>query len=121
MVVVASACGGAQERVDPTPSEAPSATGGASEPDAGAAERACFTGTLEMGVCELFDRATEPLSVLSAHCARAGGTWRLDGCPSEGRVGACVGEGRRAVYYGHGLTTEQLAEACAREGHVFAP
>jgi hypothetical protein len=117
LLVVASACGGAQERA----SEPATATEEPAETDAGAAQRACFTGTAEMGVCELFDEATEPLSVLSAHCARAGGTWRVDGCPTEGRVGSCAGEGRRAVYYGHGLTSEQLAEACAREGHTFAP
>ena len=83
-------------------------------------ERACFTGSADNGVCELFSAATEPLSALAAHCREARGMWVIE-CPPEGRVGTCSGDGRRAVYYGPSIGDVELRRACEAEGHVFGP
>lgn len=105
------ACGGAQpEAVVTTPA--------AEEPIA--EERACFSGTTDNGVCEIFSAALEPLPALASHCIAAHGHW-LEECPAEGRVGSCAGEGRRAFYYGVGLGSAQLRQACEAEGHSFSP
>jgi len=98
----------------------PASTVEVHEEEAAPIERACFTGTADNGVCEIFSAALEPLGPLASHCRDAGGQW-LDACPSEGRVGTCSGEGRRAIYYGVGLGIDALQHACEAEGHAFAP
>ncbi len=90
------------------------------EQSAAPIERACFTGTADNGVCEIFSAALEPLGPLASHCREASGQW-LETCPTAGRVGTCSGEGRRAIYYGVGLGIDALQHACEAEGHTFAP
>lgn len=114
VVLVVAACGASQREpvVAPPPSiveEAPAAI-----------ERACFSGTLDNGVCEIFSAALEPLPALATHCRAAGGQW-LDACPTDGRVGECSGEGRRAIYYGGALGEDALRSACESDGHTFTP
>lgn len=114
-------CGGARTPpADPPPAPAPAPTAEAPTPDAAPLERACFTGSTENGVCEVFSAALEPLPALSAHCREAGGQW-LETCPAAGRVGTCSGDGRRATYYGGALGPDAVRAACEREGHVFVP
>jgi len=98
-----------------TAAPAPSATMPAS-----ATERACFSGTTDNGVCEIFSAALEPLGALAAHCREAHGQWLVE-CPIEGRVGTCSGDGRRAVYYGASIGPVEARRACEAEGHAFAP
>lgn len=106
------ACGGAQPPPDPPPTSAPPPV---------AQERACFRGTTENGVCEVFSAAREPLPPLASSCRAAGGQW-LEACPEVGRVGSCTGqEGAHAIYYGVGIGSEALQQACEAEGHTFAP
>lgn len=111
-----AACGGAHSPPPATTTEPDAGTPAAPAP----IERACFTGSTANGVCEIFDGSLEPLTALSQHCQSAGGTW-LDACPAAGRVGTCSGDGRRAVYYGTGLTPETVRDACEHEGHTFVP
>jgi hypothetical protein len=110
VVVVLVACGGAPPPTSTAPEvEAETAT-----------ERACFSGTTENGVCEIFSAALEPLGPLAAHCREARGQWLVE-CPIEGRVGTCEGEGRRAVYYGASIGAIEARRACEAEGHAFTP
>lgn len=109
---VLSACGSAQPApvVGSPPTIAPAAR-----------ERACFSGTTDNGVCQVFSAAREPLPALASSCRTAGGRW-ITSCPDEGRVGSCTGaDGAHAIYYGLGLGSDALRSACEAEGHTFAP
>ena len=109
------ACGG--------PQAAPTTTTSQTESVPAATERACFTGSIDNGVCHVFSAAREPLSLVAAHCRATGGRW-LETCPTEGRVGTCTGaEGDRATYYGLGLGVDATRHACEAEGegHTFTP
>jgi hypothetical protein len=110
LALLAGACGAAPP---------PPVTATTARPDE-PTERACFSGTTDNGVCEIFSAALEPLGALAAHCRQAHGQWLVE-CPTEGRVGTCAGEGRRAVYYGPSIGPTEARRACEGEGHVFTP
>lgn len=116
VLVTLASCGGATPPPPATTAEADAGPSTAEAP----IERACFSGTPENGICEVFSAALEPLPALSEHCRAAGGTW-LERCPDDGRIGTCSGEGRRAVYYGGTLGVDAVRDACEREGHTFTP
>jgi hypothetical protein len=119
VVVLLAACGGA-----PPPAPVDTTRETTTDPvPATATERACFTGSIDNGVCHVFSAATEPLSLVAAHCRATEGRW-LEACPTEGRVGTCTGpDGDRATYYGLGFGVEATRHACEAEGagHVFTP